>query len=82
MGGTENKMKLEQRVLEILTQVKIYHNNAWVDVAVLEIMEIINRNKDKNIYSMEEYQQKYFPTRIGKDCPYCGKKITSQTQEY
>lgn len=39
------------------------------------IKELFMREKeiDKNIRTMNEFQKKYFPSKIGVECPCCGK---------
>jgi len=32
--------------------------------------------------SVEEFQKKYFPSRVGKDCPYCGKELGNDEESW
>jgi len=38
--------------------------------------------KKTPIRSMEELQKEYFPSLVGKKCPYCGKDITNDEHEF
>ena len=37
--------------------------------------------EEEGIHSMEEFQRKYFPNLVGKECPYCGNKKINATEE-
>jgi len=36
----------------------------------------IRKPKPETIKSMEEFQKRYFPNKVGKECPYCGHKLS------
>ena len=40
-----------------------------------KIVEKHKKDKEERIHSMEEFQKKYFPDFVGKECPYCGADI-------
>ena len=67
-------MEIENKIRRILFKAMHNEDNA-VEITTYRIMKIIKESGKNNIHSMEQFQRKYFPKSVGKECPYCGKKL-------
>jgi hypothetical protein len=46
-----------------------------------KVKKKISEKKETPIRSMEELQKEYFPSLVGKKCPYCGKDIEQNIEK-
>ena len=40
---------------------------------LMKVYKEVKNKKNKACTNLDEFQAKYYPSRVGKDCPYCSK---------